>query len=267
MNLILLKNFIKNYLRNTKFYAIFLLNPLKKEYIDKKDYTSPHFNKGEEYHIKFEKLPGRKIMWDLEKKIINDFMDNREINNHLDFASGTGRIAKFLENNCKEQCLLDSSKKMLEYAKKILDSDKSTFIEDDFTKINLDKKFDLITAFRFFPNAEFFLRESAMKFIAEHLKDNGILILNNHYNFWSVPFFFSRLTFRNNGFGMSHKEIVKLVKINNLKIHEYKSVGLLTYKDKSSIIPWNFISKFENYFYKKKTNHLMGYNAIYLIGR
>ena len=218
MNLSLLKNFIKNYFRNTKFYAIFLLKPLKKEYIDKKNYTSSHFNKGEDYHIKFEKLPGRKIMWDLEKKIISDFIDNKEINNHLDFASGTGRIAKFLEKNNKEQYLLDSSKKMLEYAKKILNSNKSTFIEDDFTKINLNKKFDLITAFRFFPNAEFFLREKAMKFISEHLKYDGILIINNHYNFWSIPFFFSRLTFRNNGFGMSHKEIVKLVKRYYLRL-------------------------------------------------
>ena len=267
MNLILLKNYIKNYLSNTKFYAIFLLNPLKKEYKDNKDYTSSHFNKGEDYHIKFEKLPGRKIMWDLERKIINDFIDNKEIYNHLDFACGTGRIAKFLEKNNNEQYLIDSSKKMLEFAKKILNPKKSNFIEDDFTKINLNKKFDLITAFRFFPNAEFFLRDKAMKFISEHLNDNGILIINNHYNFWSIPFFFSRLTFRNNGFGMCHKEIVRLVKINNLKIYKYKSVGLLTNKDKSSIIPWSFISWFENYFYNKKINHLMGYNAIYLIGR
>ena len=267
MNLIILKNFIKNYLRNTKFYAIFLLKPLKKEYIDKKDYTSSHFNKGEDYHIKFENLPGRKIMWDLEKKIIDEFINDKKIYNHLDFASGTGRIAKFSEKKNKQQYLLDSSKKMLDYAKKILDSSKSTFIEDDFTKISLNQKFDLITAFRFFPNAEFFLREKAMKFISKHLKDDGILIINNHYNFWSIPFFFARLTFRNNGFGMSHEEIVKLVKINNLKIYKYKSVGLITHKDKSSIIPWNFVSYFENYFYKKKSNHLMGYNAIYLIGR
>ena len=267
MNLKTLINFIKNYLRNTKFYAIFLLKPLKKEYIDKKDYTTSHFNKGEDYHIKFEKLPGRKIMWDLEKQIINDFINDKETSSHLDFASGTGRIAKLLEEKNKELYLIDSSKKMLEYAKKLLNSDKCTFIEEDFTKIDLNKKFDLITAFRFFPNAEFFLREKAMKFISKHLKDDGILIINNHYNFWSIPFFFARLTFRNNGFGMSHEEIVKLVKINNLKIYKYKSVGLITHKDKSSIIPWNFVSYFENYFYKKKSNHLMGYNAIYLIGR
>ena len=35
--------------------------------------------------------------------------------------------------------LIDSSKKMLEHAKKILNPDKSTFIDDDFTKINLNK--------------------------------------------------------------------------------------------------------------------------------
>ena len=32
-----------------------------------------------------------------------------------------------------------------------------------------------------------------------------------------------------------------------IKIYKYKSVGLLTHKDKSSIIPWSFVSKFENY--------------------
>ena len=111
MNLIILKNFIKNYLRNTKFYAIFLLKPLKKEYIDKKDYTSSHFNKGEDYHIKFENLPGRKIMWDLEKKIIDEFINDKKIYNHLDFASGTGRIAKFLEKKKQTTILIRLIKK------------------------------------------------------------------------------------------------------------------------------------------------------------
>ena len=267
MNLITLKNFIINYFKNTKFYAIFLQKPLKKKYWKTKDYTTSHFNKGEDYHEKFEILRGRKIIWELEKKIISDFLKDKNISSHLDFASGTGRIAQFLEKNTNEQYLLDSSKKMLEYAKEILDVNKSTFISEDFTKINLDKKFDLITAFRFFPNAEIFLRKDAMKFISDHLDDDGILILNNHYNFWSLRFIFSRLTFRSNGFGMTHNEIVKLVKSNHLKIHKYKSVGLITNKEKKTILPWNFVSKFENFFYKKFPDHLMGYNVVYLIGK
>ena len=267
MNLIVLKNFIRNYFRNTKFYAIFLIKPLKKKYSKTKDYTTSHFDKGEDYHTKFEQLPGRKIVWDLEKKIITDYIEDKKNFIHLDFASGTGRIVKFLEQHNKEQFLIDSSKKMLDYAKKILNLNKSTFIDEDFTKINLNKKFDLITAFRFFPNAEIFLREKAMKFISDHLDDNGILILNNHYNFWSIPLFFSRLTFRSNGFGMTHQELVNLVKMNNLRVYKYKSVGLLTNKERGSIIPWKLISKVENFLYKKNPNHLMGYNVIYLIGK
>jgi ubiquinone/menaquinone biosynthesis C-methylase UbiE len=267
MKLTLLKNFIKNYFRNTNFYAIFLLKPSKKQYWKVKDYTSSHFNKGQDYHIKFEKFPGRKIIWNLEKKIINDFISNKKDFNHLDFASGTGRIVKFLEKKNKKQHLLDSSKKMLDFARKILNSNKSTYTNKDFTKIKLNKKFNLITAFRFFPNAEVFLRKKAMKFISKHLNDNGILIINNHFNFWSIPFIFSRLTFRSNGFGMTHQEIVELVRINNLKIYDYKSIGLLTHKEKSSIIPWSLVSNFENLFYKINSKHLMGYNVIYLIGK
>lgn len=119
----------------------------------------------------------------MEKKIIEGFLVDRKISNHLDFASGTGRIAHFLEKNTKEQYLIDASKKMLDHAKKILDINKSIFINEDFNKINLNKKFDLITAFRFFPNAEIFLRNEAMKFISEHLDDGGLLIINNHHNY------------------------------------------------------------------------------------
>ena len=267
MNLITIKNYVGNYFRNTKFYSIFLIKPLEKRNWGKKDYTTSHFNKGEDYHLRFENLPGRKNIWNLEKKIIDNFLSNKKINNQLDFASGTGRIAKFLEKKIDSQHLLDSSKKMLDYSKTIFDLNKTTFVHEDFTKINLNKKFDLITAFRFFPNAEPFLRKKAMSFISNHLRENGILIFNNHKNFWSIPFLLERLTFRSNGFGMTHKEVQELVKINNLKIYQYKSVGLITNKEKSLIIPWNLISKLENLFLKIYSNHLFGYNVIYLIGK
>ena len=267
MNINTIKNYFRNYLRDTKFYSIFLLKPLKKSNWGKKDYTTSHFNKGEDYHLRFENLPGRKNIWDLEKKIINIFLGSKEIINHLDFASGTGRIAKFLEKNVRKQYLLDSSEKMLEFSKTILNSNDTTFIHGDFSNISLDKKFDLITAFRFFPNAEPFLRRNAMEFISKNLSENGILIFNNHKNFWSIPFFIERLTFRSNGFGMTHKEIKKLVKNCNLKIYKYKSVGLMTNKEKSLIIPWTIISKLENIFLKIFSNHLLGYNVVYVVGK
>ena len=51
MSLIKLKNFIGSYFRKTKFYAIFLLKPLKKKYWKVKDYTTSHYNKGEDYQV------------------------------------------------------------------------------------------------------------------------------------------------------------------------------------------------------------------------
>ena len=267
MNINTIINYFKNYLRDTKFYSIFLLRPLKKSSWGKKDYTSSHFNKGEDYHLRFENLPGRKNIWNLEKEIINIFLDGKKIIDHLDFASGSGRIAKFLEKNVNKQYLLDSSKKMLEFSKTILTSNNATFIHGDFSKISLDKKFDLITAFRFFPNAEPFLRKEAMEFISKNLNENGILIFNNHKNFWSIPFFLDRLTFRSNGFGMTHKEIIELVKNCNLKIYQYRSVGLITNKEKSLIIPWALITKLENLFFRIFSKHLLGYNVVYFVGK
>lgn len=264
MKLLNIINFLKNYFNRTKFYSVFLIKPLKKK-LNHLNYTTSHYHKGENYHEKFEKLIGRKIIWNLEKNIIKEFIKNKEITNHLDFAAGTGRIAELLQKEVAEQWLLDSSKRMLDHAKKILDSSRTNFIDQDFNEVELNKKFDLITAFRFFPNAEIFLRDQAMKFISNHLNKNGILILNNHYNFWSIPLFLSRLTFRSDGFGMTHKEIVDLVKKNNLKIIQYKSIGLVTNKERKTIIPWNIVRILENFFYRYFSNHKIGYNVIYLI--
>jgi hypothetical protein len=43
------------------------------------------------------------------------------------------------------------------------------------------QSFDLITAFRFFANAEDGLREAVLKRLAEHLAPGGYLLFNNHH--------------------------------------------------------------------------------------
>lgn len=260
-------NHIKNYFFNTKFYSIFLLSPIKNKDWNKKSYTKSHFSKGKDYHKKFDNFPGRKIIWELEKKIINELIKKykiKNINSYLDFACGTGRVAKFLEKKNYKQYLLDSSPKMLNYAKTILK--KSNFVNKDFTKIkNLQNKFDLITAFRFFPNAEPHLRKKAMKFISKSMKKDAILIFNNHRNFWSLPYFFKRLTFRSDGFGMTHREVTKLIQSNNLTMCEYKSVGLITDKEKGVFIIWRIIDIFERILFSFYSNHRFGYNIIYIV--
>ena len=72
-----IKNYILNYLKNTKFFFFFLLKPLPNKDWKKISYSKSHFHKGENYHNKFKILPGRKIIWELEKK--NNYKIFKEI--------------------------------------------------------------------------------------------------------------------------------------------------------------------------------------------
>ena len=153
---------------------------------------------------------------------------------------------------------------MIVHAKSLLNN--VEFINKDFNKIdNLQNKFDLVTAFRFFPNAEPHLRDSAMKFISMQLKKGGYLILNNHKNFWSIPIFLQRLTFRSNGFGMTHKEIKLILEKYDLKIIDYHSCGIIFETENNRFIPWTLVEKFEIFIHKYLKGSRLGFNTLYLI--
>ena len=102
--------YLKNYIENTYFLSIFLLNPIANKSWKKQTYSKSHINKsGENYHDKFFNFQGRKIIWELEKKIILNFIKKLNKDNclsHLDFASGSGRIAILLKNIFQDQYLL-----------------------------------------------------------------------------------------------------------------------------------------------------------------
>jgi len=260
-------NLLKQYFKNTYFLSFLLLKPKPNKNWNLNEYSDSHLYKsGEEYQKKFTSFQGRSIIWSLEQKILNNFIKEKNFNSHLDFAAGSGRVAIIFNKFVKYQYLIDISSSMLESSKEQLKNSK--IINEDFRKnISLkDKKFNLITAFRFFSNAEPNLRQKGIKYLYEHLNDDGYIILNNHKNFWSIPFLISRFLFLSDGFGMTHKELNILLKKNNFKIIEYFSVGILTSLEKSKFIPWKLIELIENLFFKIfKGKHRLGYNVIYII--
>ncbi len=147
-------------------------------------YRKSHKNiDGTWYHESFENHNHIKFMWDLEKYVLDNVLDGF-INNptHLDFACGSGRIISYLKDRTEQPIGVDLSASMLKKA--INNNPELKFIQGDITKedILLGKKFDLITAFRFFPNAEPELRKDALKKIFKLLKDDGLLVINNHKN-------------------------------------------------------------------------------------
>jgi ubiquinone/menaquinone biosynthesis C-methylase UbiE len=125
------------------------------------------------------------FQWErLEKKILKDIFDEFLSRNpgasYLDFACGTGRILSFAENSFIHTSGVDISEEMLVVAKEVCK--KSDLIKLDLTRNFLDKKFDVITSFRFFLHAQDELKNEALRAIKSHLSQDGILIANIHVN-------------------------------------------------------------------------------------
>jgi len=241
-----------------KNIGIFRLSP-ENEY---SDYSISHLKKGDDYHDRFNTLPGRRVIFDLEKDVV--FNETSDFANHLDFACGTGRWLSL--PNIQNSYGMDVSESMLETARR--NNPGSKIFKFNFKELDELKglSFDLITAFRFFPNADLELRSDAMRYIADKLNHNGTLILNNHRNFWSLPYIFFRFLFL--GFwqaGMSHKQVVDLLEGSGLRVVKSYSLGIIPQGERRSILPWfvvNYIERINAKYFSKF--HRLGYDVIYI---
>lgn len=104
----------------------------------------------------------------------------------VDFACGTGRVLQYLEQlepRISETIGIDISAEMLALAAPRCP--RSRLVEHDVTVAPVDDlpvPVDLVTAFRFFLNAEPKLRRQALAWIRSVLKPDGVLVANFHLN-------------------------------------------------------------------------------------
>ncbi len=153
-------------------------------------YTESHKyqSKGAEYEQYYQTQAWQKFLWSREQQIILKILEKyfaRSDVHLLDFACGTGRIAGLLEDRVTTSTGVDVSGSMLAVAREKLK--RTQIIEADITAENILKprKFNLITAFRFFLNAEPELRRAAIRALVDLLDDEGYLVFNNHQNLGS----------------------------------------------------------------------------------
>lgn len=152
------------------------------------DYRDSHkkADKGTSYARDFEQLNYRRYLWNWEQGVLRDVVARLAADvpaiDYLDFACGTGRIVGLLEDLVSTSHGVDVSKSMLDVARQTVT--KSTLIEVDITTDHPfeEPSFDLITAFRFFLNAQPSLREEAFTSLAKLLKPGGQFVLNVHMN-------------------------------------------------------------------------------------
>jgi ubiquinone/menaquinone biosynthesis C-methylase UbiE len=165
-----------------RFIRIALPNKMAKiSYKESHKYQS----KGVEYEAYYQNKAWQKFLWSREQEILLKILDkhfpDKEVH-LLDFACGTGRITEFLENRVYTSTGVDVSGSMLAIAREKLK--RTELIEMDITTDNILKprKFNFITAFRFFLNAEPKLRSAAIRAITDLLDEDGYLVFNNHQN-------------------------------------------------------------------------------------
>ncbi len=124
--------------------------------------------------------------WELEQRILDLIFDRHLIprpRRVLDFACGTGRVLHYLENRADETFGVDVSPEMLALARPRCT--RSVLVEHDVTvstPLQLTGTFDLVTAFRFFLNAESSLRHDALEWVRGALDPDGHLVANFHLN-------------------------------------------------------------------------------------
>jgi len=149
------------------------------------NYRESHVGKGREYHDKFVRGPYRSVIWALEQRQLLEILARYRTRRPnalglLDFACGTGRMIQLFESRVDSAVGIDVSKSMLDVARSLLPQ--VELLHADLTRepVLTGRRFELITAFRFFPNAEPALRDDVMRELVRLLADDGILILNNH---------------------------------------------------------------------------------------
>ena len=209
-------------------------------------YRDSHVGKGADYQRRFASCSFRRITWQWEQRLLPAIVDAHlpaeRRRRFLDFACGTGRILALLEQRFCDALGGAVSPTMLEQARATC---RSRVLQADLTAEphapDQLGAFDLITAFRFFPNAEPALRLAAMRALAALLAPGGKLVFNNHQNDGSLTGHLRRLRRRLGGGSMMpwmrEAEVLALVRAAGLRIAQRHHFGVLPGTEQRTLLP------------------------------
>ncbi|MEY2548642.1 MAG: hypothetical protein QOD64_1224 [Verrucomicrobiota bacterium] len=229
------------------------------------------------YEQFYEAGTADEAIWKFERKFLSEFYDRNAPGwprcSYLDYACGTGRVIAFLEGRPVRSVGIDVSPEMLKIARtKVRRSE--LFCCDLTSDATVGDKYDLITAFRFFLNAEPNMRLGVLKALAVRLRnENSRLVFNNHGNPWSIkaiawPIHRVRQWLRGRetaGNYLTHSEVESLVAAANLRIVERTGCGLLS--PRLFRLAPSVLGEFEARAGGGKLARAAGVNQIYVVAR
>ena len=205
------------------------------------DYRQSHMSpgKGVSYATSFQTDPWRLYTWEMEKVFLDcvvlSFLKAKEIN-LLDFACGTGRVLQYLCPKVHTAVGVDVSETMLAEARKIAPD--ATTLQADITKNDVlgHRRFNLITAFRFFPNAQESLRREVIDVLMRHLSDDGVIVFNNHRNASAIRFVLCRMLGKRVR-TMCNREVDAMLSRARLEVRAMSCHGVLPASYKRALMP------------------------------
>ena len=236
----------------------------------KVDYSGSHKGRGRDYHRTFADKPGRSLMWDMEQRVLKSLIEKLELRVALDFACGTGRITGLLTEELPNARVVgvDVSDSMLEVARaNVPDSEFFRIDGRNMTGLFDERSVDLVTAIRFFANADPDLREAATNEVAQIVRPGGHVIVNNHRNFWSLSYISRRARLNAAAPGCLNSEVIGPFLEKGFRVIEHHSLGVLPQSDdRSYLTSWNVARSVEGANLRRISKmHSLGLNTLWLL--
>jgi ubiquinone/menaquinone biosynthesis C-methylase UbiE len=199
------------------------------------DYRVSHAERGKTYDTTLASTPFDAYMAEWERKHLTHIVQQlfpAGPARYLDFACGTGRVTSTVAPLCKSSVGVDISPSMIEVARGKLPS--TEFHLCDLTSDELDiGTFDLVTAFRFFGNAQQELREAALRALSQRMNPGAYLVINSHRNPRALYAIFERLTGgAPHGMDLHLRKLQKLLARHKLAIRQKRPIGAWMYRSR-----------------------------------
>jgi ubiquinone/menaquinone biosynthesis C-methylase UbiE len=238
-------------------------------------YRESHLEKGKDYHDKFLKQPYLSLIWKLESEaleaLVNGMARPMDIR-YLDFACGTGRVVGLLEKTVGRSVGVDISQSMLDVAATHLERTELICADITRTPVLRGRWFDLITSFRFFPNAEDALRQEAMQALAKVLVPGGRMIVNNHRRRgslrWLIRAAIDCFRSKKNPHTMSDREMRNLAERHGLYVVETRHFGVWpVLRESPSFLEMPALETFERWASRQPWLSSIASDKIYVLTR
>ena len=173
--------------------------------------------------------------WMLEQRLLADVLRSRVAPGApsvADFACGTGRVLEFLSRHYDAPVGIDVSPDMLALARDRCP--RATLVLGDVTATPAlaPGPFDLITAFRFFLNAEPDLQSATLEWMRGALRPSGFVVANFHLNPVSLRGTYLRLRMRSPTRPpmMSLEKARRLFAAHGFIVHQTLGYGFLPFR-------------------------------------